>query len=110
MNTGFFSQLTPRRKTAFIFAAAWVFVFFFLMLPAATRITPPLWPPWAVVCVLFLSPLSSAVVLVELLRNVVPSWGTLDDARHFNRVIVFFLIFFGISVLGYRLMLGGYGY
>lgn len=85
-------------------ATAWVVVFLFFLGPAAMRSSPVSWTPVAVLFGIFFGPFASAVVSVELLRGVVPSWENISDEKHFNWVMVLFVVFFALAAVGYRLV------
>ncbi len=108
MSARFFKQLSPRRKAALVFAAVWVVLFLFFLAPAAIRSSPVSWPPVAVLFGIFLGPFASAIASVELLRGVVPSWENIPEEKHFNWVMVLFVVFLALAAVGYRLMYEAY--
>lgn len=101
--------MSSRRKVAMIISALWAAIFFFYLFPSASKITPIEWPVIAVLFTIILGGFASAAVMIEILRVIIPEWGSLDDKRHFNRVMVLFVIFVGLIAGGYRMVLEGYG-
>ncbi|MCR4301220.1 MAG: hypothetical protein NUV51_06380 [Sulfuricaulis sp.] len=106
MNARFFRQLTPRRKGALVLAVVWAVVFLFFLGPAAMRSSPVSWTPVAVLFGIFFGSFASAVVSVELLRGVVPSWQYISDEKHFNWVMVLFVVLLALAAVGYRFVYG----
>lgn len=83
--------LTPRRRFAFLCAAAWL-LFSLCVVGYASRFaqgTPFLRWPFALTTLWTLaSALAAAAVVVESLRRAVRRWSTWSDAQHFRAVAI----------------------
>jgi uncharacterized membrane protein len=106
---GFFSDLTPKRRVALMvaivlwIATAYWFAFGVFQVPASQ------WPPYTAVVFAGFGALSTAVVVVEMVRGISSRLSSWSDERHFFWVGLVFAGLFAMQYTGIRIALSSYG-
>jgi len=100
-----FRQLSQRRKVVLAFAALWFVAFVAWFLPYALRQPPQSWSPAAVLLCVGWCALSTAIVVIEMIRGALPATSAWTDEKHFRMVMFTSGVFFVIQVAGVLLVL-----
>jgi hypothetical protein len=106
---GFFSDLTPKRRVALMvaivlwIATAYWFVFGVFRVPASQL------PLYTAVVFAGFGALSTAVVVVEMVRGISSRYSSWSDERHFLWVALVFAGLFAMQYTGLRIALSSNG-
>ncbi|SRR6266849_8647293 len=101
---GNWSQLSSRRKVALLagfplwfVAATWALLLLLRPVPA------PMPPPVHIVLFVAAGAGGTAIVVIEMVRSVVPRYGSWSDKLHFRLVGLLFAVFFAMQYTGIRI-------
>ena len=103
-------NLTPRRRVALFFAAAWLIFFAAVLLPGATNTSPYLWPIPVVLVAVAFSAFATSAVAVELFRSAVPGLAGWADDKHFRVVVLAFAFLLPVQLLGVLTAMRAHGH
>ena len=98
------SQLSSRRKVAllagiplWLVSATWGLLLFLRTVPA------PMPPPVHIALFVAAGAGGAAIVVIEMVRSVVPRYGSWSDKLHFRLVGLLFAVFFAMQYTGIRI-------
>src|SRR6266849_6138977 len=98
------SQLSSRRKVAllagiplWLVSATWGLLLFLRTVPA------PMPPPVHIALFVAAGAGGAAIVVIEMVRSVVPRYGSWSDKLHFRLVGLLFTVFFAMQYTGIRI-------
>ena len=103
-----FRQLSTRRKAALWFAGFSFVVFVAGVLPQAMRTPPQTWPPVAVLLCVAWGALSTAIVMIEMVRSAIVATAGWTDEKHFRIVMLAFSILLVVQFTGVLIALSSF--
>ena len=102
MRSRLFTNLTPRRKLALVFAGGWILLAF--LAPFVLSGNPVSWSPGLVTMLCAFNGFASAVMLVEFIRAYRSRFAEMNDEQHFFMVLCVWGAFFVLTAIGYLLI------